>query len=334
MRIERSVTSVSWIPSEAVTGVARGAFAARALQYDDPPPDRLADLEHMRRAGAFRFANELRAWIDVEDGRVTGHGYTGRGYVSDTRVRLGPRGIAFKGVSYPELRASPEVGATSVRFVQTAGGRTGAPLPALPGGGRPAFAVVPPSVWTTLALTIHADGAHTYEVVGASPFPRHWIYDDEGAVSHKVAVADFATWMASVFGNRTPWGGRELAAPTAVAESPLERRLSTDLMRPSRRPLIRPLRPGETLTTQGAAASEIYLVLDGLLDVDVDGEVVGHAGPGMIVGERAYLSGGRRTATVRAVTHAKVAVAAAEGFQLEDLESVAAGHRRELDAPR
>jgi hypothetical protein len=28
MRIERSVTSVSCIPSEAVTGVARGAFAA------------------------------------------------------------------------------------------------------------------------------------------------------------------------------------------------------------------------------------------------------------------------------------------------------------------
>lgn len=334
MRIERSVTSVSWIPSEAVTGVARGAFAARALRYDDPPPDRLIELDAMRRAGAFRFANELRAWIEVDDGRITGHGYAGRGYVSDTKVKLGPRGMVFKGVSYPELRARPEVAATSVRFVQTTGGRTGAPLPALPGGGRPPFAVVPPSVWTTLALTIHVDGTHTYEVVGASPFPRHWIYDDEGAVSHKVAVADFATWMAAVFGNRTPWGGWELAAPTADAESPLERRLSTDLMRRPLKPLIRPLRAGETLTAQGAAASEVYLVLDGLLDVDVDGQVVGHAGPGMIVGERAHVSGGRRTATVRAVTRAKVAVATAEGFQLEDLQRVAAGHRRELDAPR
>jgi hypothetical protein len=334
MRIESSVTSISWIPMKAVEGVWQLPFTRGIAHYDPPPPDVLTDLAALRAADRFRFANELRAWVEVEDGCVVGYGHAGGGHMGATTLRLSQQAVSFAAVAFPDLRPEPEVGSDRVRFVQTAGGRTGAPLPALPGGGRPAFAVVPPSVWTTLALTIHADGAHTYEVVGASPFPRHWIYDDEGAVSHKVAVADFATWMASVFGNRTPWGGRELAAPTAVAESPLERRLSTDLMRPSRRPLIRPLRPGETLTTQGAAASEIYLVLDGLLDVDVDGEVVGHAGPGMIVGERAYLSGGRRTATVRAVTHAKVAVAAAEGFQLEDLESVAAGHRRELDAPR
>ena len=334
MRVERSVTSVSWIPSEAVTGIARGAFSARALQYDDPPPERLTNLEQMQRAGAFRFANELRAWVDVENGRITGFGHAGRGYVSDTKVRLGPGGKVFRGVPFPELRASPEVTATSVRFVQTTGGRTGAPLPALPGGGRPPFAVVPPSVWTTLALTIHAGGAHTYEVVGASPFPRHWIYDAAGTVSHKVAVADFATWMAAVFGKQTPWGGHELVALATEVESPLERRLSSTVMRPARKPLIRRLDRGDTLTRQGVTASEIYLVLDGLLDVDVDGEVVGQVGPGMIIGERAHLSAGRRTATVRAVTHAKVAVTTAEQFETRDLRSLAAGHRRELDPPR
>jgi hypothetical protein len=28
-------------------------------------------------ADAVRFANELRAWVEVEDGRVTGHGHLG-----------------------------------------------------------------------------------------------------------------------------------------------------------------------------------------------------------------------------------------------------------------
>jgi hypothetical protein len=332
MRVERSITSVSWIPSEAVTGIARGPFVARALSYDDPPPERLGDLEQLRRAGGFRFANELRAWVDVEHGSVAACGYTGRGYLSDTRVRLGPRALVFKGAGYPELRSEPDVTATSVRFVQTAGGRTGAPLPALPGGGRPLFAVLPPAVWTTLALTIHVDGAHTYEVVGASPFPRHWIYDDSGTLSHKVAVADFATWMAAVFRRRTPWGGQELAALTTGAESPLERRLSRDVMRPSHKPLLRRLDPGDTLTRQGEAATEIFLVLDGLLDVEVAGAVVGEVGPGMIIGERAHLAGGRRTATVRSVTRATVAVTSAEEFEARDLDSLAVDHRRELDA--
>ena len=39
MRIESSVTSVSWIPSEAVPGVTRIPFEAGVMHYDDPPPD-------------------------------------------------------------------------------------------------------------------------------------------------------------------------------------------------------------------------------------------------------------------------------------------------------
>ena len=39
MRIESSVTSVSWIPSEAVTGVTKGAFETGFAHYDDAPPD-------------------------------------------------------------------------------------------------------------------------------------------------------------------------------------------------------------------------------------------------------------------------------------------------------
>ena len=44
MRYESSVTSLSWIPSEAITGVMRVPIDAGVGHYDDPPPDVIADL--------------------------------------------------------------------------------------------------------------------------------------------------------------------------------------------------------------------------------------------------------------------------------------------------
>ena len=44
MRVESSVTSVSWIPSEAVSGaILKGTFDSGITSYDDPPPDVLDD---------------------------------------------------------------------------------------------------------------------------------------------------------------------------------------------------------------------------------------------------------------------------------------------------
>src|ERR1700730_10540031 len=74
MRIESSVTSVSWIPSEAITGMTKMPFEMGMAHYDQAPPDVIEDLEALRVADRFRFANELRAWIDVEDGKIVDHG--------------------------------------------------------------------------------------------------------------------------------------------------------------------------------------------------------------------------------------------------------------------
>ena len=41
MRIESSVTSISWIPSEAVEGLPKVSFDLRVARYHEPPPDRL-----------------------------------------------------------------------------------------------------------------------------------------------------------------------------------------------------------------------------------------------------------------------------------------------------
>jgi CRP-like cAMP-binding protein len=95
------------------------------------------------------------------------------------------------------------------------------------------------------------------------------------------------------------------------------------------RPTIQQLRAGDWLFRQDEPATTIALVLDGIFDVRVDGRVVGQVGPGSVVGERAPLEGGRRTADVRATTSARVAHVPPEGFDLELLSELAQGHHRE-----
>ena len=64
------VTSLSWIPTEAIEGAQRLAFDSGITHYDDPPPDEGIDLAALREADRFRFANELRAFITVDDSRT------------------------------------------------------------------------------------------------------------------------------------------------------------------------------------------------------------------------------------------------------------------------
>ncbi len=79
MRIESSVTSISWIPSEAISGMTKLPFAFGVAHYDEPPPDVIEDLDGLRDADRFRFANVLRAWIEVEDGQIVDYGHLGGG---------------------------------------------------------------------------------------------------------------------------------------------------------------------------------------------------------------------------------------------------------------
>ena len=69
--------------------------------------------------------------------------------------------------------------------------------------------------------------------------------------------------------------------------------------------------------------NELYLLLDGVLAVEVDGETVAEIGPGAILGERAVVEGGKRTATLRAVTPAKVVSVSADEVEPSALEELA-----------
>jgi cyclic nucleotide-binding protein len=328
MRYESSTTSVSWIPSEAIPGMMRLPFDLGPVHYDDPPSDELRDIPALSRSGAVRFINDLRAWVDVENGLIVGHGHSGRGWIGKTKLGFGSRRILYPAIGMRDIRPEPEASKLSVRFVQTTGGRVAIPLPRKL--NRPPFVqIVPPLVWTTLALTINADGSSKREVIGASPFPRHWIYDDAGQLANKVAVTDFKSWSGDIFGERTPWGAEDSPAFVTEVETALERELSQTIMRGGAKPKMRKLKPTETLVEQGDAGDELFLLLDGALSVEVDGIALAEVGPGAILGERALLEGGKRTATLRALTPARVAVANADQISPDALAELAAGHRRE-----
>ena len=67
-------------------------------------------------------------------------------------------------------------------------------------------------------------------------------------------------------------------------------------MQGGRHPAVRNLRAGEFLFRQAQEGTSIAVILDGNFEVRVNGTVVGQVGPGTVVGERASLEGGRRTA--------------------------------------
>jgi hypothetical protein len=334
MRIHRSVTSLSWIPSEAIEGLPKLPFAFGTFHYDTTPPAELgadiaSSLEELRVADRFRFANHLAAWIDVDEhGTVLDAGYEGRGHLGATRVSLVGAAWMVAATSLPDRRVEPEIGDGWVRFTQTAGGRTGVPAPRTV--RRPPFVQFrAPIAWSTLSLTIHADGRCEHSVAGASPFPRHWVYGDDGALALKTGITRFDDWWKHAFGKHTPWGDLDSPALVTEVETALERELSTVIMRGGEKPEMRRVKKGAALVSQGDAGDELFLLLDGVLAVEVDGTTLAEVGPGAVVGERAVIEQGQRTSTLRAITPCKVAAVRADQVDRDALVRLSAGHRRE-----
>jgi Cyclic nucleotide-binding domain len=337
-RVSATAWSLSWIPTASVSGVLRRGFDVGLSHYDQPPPDLIADaaqVHRLRDADAFRFANLIGGWADVVDGRIGDAGFSPDAglLMGSTTVRLARLGATFRGFSLPVRRSGPEYtpDRRSVTLVQTVGGRTGVPLPR-PVPGPPFVQWQAPIVWTTLVLTLHADGSAQVALRDASAFPRHWLYGPDGLLVAKSGLTDQESWVSRSFGYNTPWGGETSTTVVAAAESSLERQLSRELMQAGREPDVRRVDAGSTVTVQGQPGNEIFLVLDGMLAVEVDGKRVTEVGPGAVLGERAVLEGGQRTATLVATTAVRIAVAPADAVDMDRLRALADLHRGE-DAP-
>src|SRR5579863_3361881 len=72
---------------------------------------------------------------------------------------------------------------------------------------------------------------------------------------------------------------------------------------------------GFVLTTQGAPGRECFVVVDGEASVSIGGRPVATVGAGECIGEMALLDGGRRTATVTALTEMNLCALAGPEFR-------------------
>jgi CRP-like cAMP-binding protein len=95
------------------------------------------------------------------------------------------------------------------------------------------------------------------------------------------------------------------------------------------KPKIMKIDPGTTLVKQGEKGSYVYLILDGVARIEVDGQRLAEYGPGALLGERALLEGGVRTSSIVAVTACRIASVPGEALDRESLEKLSTGHRRE-----
>jgi hypothetical protein len=305
------------------------AFDAGMTHYDQAPPDEIEDLEALRQDDRFRFANRLSASIQVNSkGEITGASYTGGGMIGSTRVKLGPVSHVFDAVALPDIKQKPVYGPGWVRFTQTAGGRTGMPAPRRV-RRAPFVQWNGPLAWTTLSLTMYANGESQGALVGASRFPRHWVYDADNRLSAKSGLIDFTDWYRKAFGKQTPWGSQDSDAFVTTVETALERNLSHKLMAGAAKPKIKKVKAGTVLVAQGTPGSDVFLILDGVLRVEVDGVRIAEYGPGAMLGERAHLEGGSRTSTLVAVTDCRVASVPAASLDRSSLQELSSGHRRE-----
>jgi Cyclic nucleotide-binding domain len=190
---------------------------------------------------------------------------------------------------------------------------------------KPFFQVASASAWTTLQLVVYADGTAKAAMVGASPFPRHWIYDHAGNLVEKSGSIDFDAWYRESFGPNTPWGENDWTSLVTVVESELERELSASVMKSGVKLEKRKLGEGEALVREGEEGRDLFLILDGVLRVEQGGEAVAEVGPGAILGEKALLGDGKRTATLVASTNARVAVIPPDAIDESKLGELSAG---------
>jgi len=330
MRYEATATCLSWIPPTAVEGVFSLPFGLGVAHFDQPPPDQLPEIKALLSADAIRFANQLHAWIEVTDGQITAHGMSGGGHLGSTTVRLRSHGLTFAGVALPDLAPSPEVHADRVRFTQTAGGHTGAPVPrAVP---RPPFwQLTAPIAWSTIALTLGSDGSSTAEIAAASRFPRHYLYDSSGQLTHKSAMIRYKDWIRGSTQHDTPWGGGGEPVPVTAVKGPAERSLA-DTILVSGDYRQQDLPEGALLRERPIADTEVHLLLDGLLLIEVDQQPALEVGPGAIFDPATRPQYSKEHATVRARTPCRLAVLPRDHLDSRALLDSAAEQASRLNA--
>ena len=277
--------------------MTRLPFDMGVAHYDEPPPDHVDDLDALREADRFRFANRLSAWIEVDGGRITGHGYSGGGQIGSTTMRLGGKvgDVRRGGLPRPAAGARGVGQLGALRADQRRANRR----------ARAATRQVPAVRPGVGAAGVDHPGVDAVTPTAARR-TRWWAQARSPAIGSTTTRASWCTsrdWSTSRTGTpgpsaRTrPWGDEDSPALVSEVETALERELSGRIMRGGTKPRISRLSQGGTLVSEGDEGRDVFLVLDGVVSVEVKGTPLGQLGPGAVLGERALIEGGRRTAT-------------------------------------
>ena len=243
MRVELSVTAISWLPAASLDGLPELPLAQGRVNYDDSPPERIESLDALKRREAFRTANELRAWLDVLDGRIVDCGYSGRGLIGITWLSLGRREVGFSAVAFPLLQADPEVGPNWARFTQTAGGLMELPPPSGHGSSprRRGRRCSSPCTRTVAPVTLSSEPVR-FRVTGLTTRPGGW--------SRSLGRSTSKSGSGSRTWRRPGEAGTRRSSQRRSSPS-LERELSRSLLRAGERPERRQLETGEQARPPG-----------------------------------------------------------------------------------
>jgi hypothetical protein len=244
-------------------------------------------------------------------------------------MRLRSRGLTFAGVALPDLTPPPRVLRNQVVFTQTAGGHTGAPVPR-PVTQPPFWRLAAPLAWTTVTLTLRANGTSAARLAAASPFPRHYLYDSAGRLTHKSALIRYKDWIRRS-GHDDPWAGGGAPVPVTAVRGPAERSLGNAML-VSGDYRQHTLPQGRLLSERPIAESEVHLLLDGLLVIEIERQAAVEVGPGAIFDPSKRTAYSKEHVRVRAQTPSRLAVLRRAQLDDQALLGVAAEQTARLQA--
>ncbi len=185
-------------------------------------------LDALRDADRFRFANQLEAWIEVEDGRITGSGYGGPVGAESARprCRLGRKlDVRGRSAAGPPARAR---GRRRLGPLQP-DRRRAHRRPGAPAREPPALRAVHAPRWPgppCRSPSTPTDGSE-HELAGAQPVPPPLgLRRGRQARRTRSGLVDFKEWYRHAFGKHTPWGDEDSPALVTEVETALERELS------------------------------------------------------------------------------------------------------------
>lgn len=307
MRVQSTVTAITWIP--AMSQLSRTSPEVQLYGHDDPPPDALPDehaFEELHRRFSFRYAHRHAAWAEFDDsGAVVEYGYGGGLAVAPVKLLVSP-GVAVPtiGVPMPLLRPTPRRGDGWITLTQLGGRRTSSPMPRID-GHEPTLHLVPPVIWTSLELTLFADGGSSFALTDYTPFPPVRLYGPDGRVAEDVGTVEWNSWAGYRGSGDTPWGGADSREVTAAAEQHLYDAVRA-VLRDGAEPVVIDLDAGEVLIRDGDTDTTLYVVLDGILRISAEGRRLGDVGCGAVLDRRSGASDPVGRGSVRAVTAARV----------------------------